>query len=414
MFENEKIELRKQIGNQKVIDVNDDVAKKLRGIADDAALKRNFEKQIACYEIILDDIGFNNSNAFGAKTQLLVAYSNCGFSETKEALNLTLKLIEEVMNSDEPNAVLPVVHIPAIKVLYSTNIETYKNMAIQCAKSAIETGKRLAENYGYNDFNLDFINLPARELMKIHIIEEKYDEADNLFFSLPETCLKDNLDLIMGALNSIIYAYGLADTNDEYIDSAIERLKAMVNIPEAKYILGIMAAEGYHTQKDINTAIKYFDEAERLAKEYKGVIGYSDYDFSVLSNISKDEIIRLAQTGEYHSKFYKARKSIQSESNNSVSNNFSNSSSGGCYVATCVYGSYDCPEVWTLRRFRDDILSKSFFGRLFIKCYYAVSPTAVKWFGGYMWFHKLFKSPLDKLVAELQDKGVENTPYNDK
>lgn len=25
----------------------------------------------------------------------------------------------------------------------------------------------------------------------------------------------------------------------------------------------------------------------------------------------------------------------------------------GCYVATCVYGSYDCPEVWTLRRFRD-------------------------------------------------------------
>ena len=26
----------------------------------------------------------------------------------------------------------------------------------------------------------------------------------------------------------------------------------------------------------------------------------------------------------------------------------------GCYVATCVYGSYDCPEVWVLRRFRDN------------------------------------------------------------
>lgn len=88
--------------------------------------------------------------------------------------------------------------------------------------------------------------------------------------------------------------------------------------------------------------------------------------------------------------------------------------SGGCYVATCVYGSYDCPEVWTLRRFRDDILSKNFFGRLFIKCYYAVSPTAVKLFGGYLWFHKLFKAPLDKLVVKLQKQGVENTPYNDK
>lgn len=24
----------------------------------------------------------------------------------------------------------------------------------------------------------------------------------------------------------------------------------------------------------------------------------------------------------------------------------------GCYIATCVYGSYDCPQVWILRRFR--------------------------------------------------------------
>ena len=30
-----------------------------------------------------------------------------------------------------------------------------------------------------------------------------------------------------------------------------------------------------------------------------------------------------------------------------------NPSNGACYVATAVYGSYDCPEVWTLRRFRD-------------------------------------------------------------
>ena len=88
-------------------------------------------------------------------------------------------------------------------------------------------------------------------------------------------------------------------------------------------------------------------------------------------------------------------------------------SSGGCYVATCVYGSYDCPEVWTLRRFRDNTLSKNFFGRLFIKCYYAVSPKAVKLFGNYSWFHKLFKTPLDKLVDKLISNGVDNTPYND-
>ncbi|MDO5478959.1 MAG: CFI-box-CTERM domain-containing protein [Clostridia bacterium] len=54
---------------------------------------------------------------------------------------------------------------------------------------------------------------------------------------------------------------------------------------------------------------------------------------------------------------------------------------GGCYVATAVYGSYDCPEVWTLRRFRDDTLAKTWYGRMFIRVYYAVSPTLVKWFG---------------------------------
>ncbi len=88
-------------------------------------------------------------------------------------------------------------------------------------------------------------------------------------------------------------------------------------------------------------------------------------------------------------------------------------SSGGCYVATAVYGSYDCPEVWTLRRFRDFTLAKSFFGRLFIRTYYAISPTLVKLFGETKWFKKLWKPTLDKMVARLNEKGVENTPYDD-
>lgn len=30
----------------------------------------------------------------------------------------------------------------------------------------------------------------------------------------------------------------------------------------------------------------------------------------------------------------------------------------GCYVATAVYHSYNCPQVWTLRRFRDGVLAE--------------------------------------------------------
>lgn len=86
----------------------------------------------------------------------------------------------------------------------------------------------------------------------------------------------------------------------------------------------------------------------------------------------------------------------------------------GCYIATAVYGSYDCPEVWTLRRFRDNTLNATWYGRIFIKTYYAVSPTIVKLFGNKKWFNKLFRTKLNKLVYKLQSKGVESTPYNDK
>ena len=86
----------------------------------------------------------------------------------------------------------------------------------------------------------------------------------------------------------------------------------------------------------------------------------------------------------------------------------------GCYVATAVYGSYDCPQVWTLRRYRDYTLAESWYGRAFIRTYYAISPTLVKWFGHTEWFKKMWQGKLDRMVAKLQSNGVESTPYEDK
>ena len=102
-----------------------------------------------------------------------------------------------------------------------------------------------------------------------------------------------------------------------------------------------------------------------------------------------------------------------SSSTPSDSSSNSNSSSG-CYVATAVYGSYDCPEVWTLRRFRDYTLAETWYGRTFIKTYYAISPTLVMWFGETEWFKRMWRKPLDRHVSRLHDKGVEDTPYCDE
>jgi hypothetical protein len=93
---------------------------------------------------------------------------------------------------------------------------------------------------------------------------------------------------------------------------------------------------------------------------------------------------------------------------------YGRSYSSGCYIATCVYGSYDCPQVWILRRYRDEKLGSSWFGKIFIKIYYAISPTLVKIFGKTRWFKKIWKKYLDKKVQKLKDSGYESTPYMDK
>ena len=66
-----------------------------------------------------------------------------------------------------------------------------------------------------------------------------------------------------------------------------------------------------------------------------------------------------------------------------------------------------------LRRFRDNFLDKHWMGRRFIDAYYAISPKAVALFGKRKWFNNFFKKRLDKLVACLQSRGYEETPYDD-
>ena len=97
---------------------------------------------------------------------------------------------------------------------------------------------------------------------------------------------------------------------------------------------------------------------------------------------------------------------------NSRRSSTSGSSSDGCYIATAVYGSYDCPEVWTLRRFRDEVLRASVLGRLFIRGYYAVSPGLARHLGSKQLFQKPVKMALDSFVSHLNKAGFRDTPYH--
>lgn len=86
---------------------------------------------------------------------------------------------------------------------------------------------------------------------------------------------------------------------------------------------------------------------------------------------------------------------------------------GGCYVATCVYGSYDCPQVWTLRRYRDNCLANTRPGRAFIRAYYAISPHLVRTLGQFRPIRAMWKTLLDPLVRALNRRGYADAPYRD-
>lgn len=78
--------------------------------------------------------------------------------------------------------------------------------------------------------------------------------------------------------------------------------------------------------------------------------------------------------------------------------------SEGCYIATAVYGSYDAPEVIILRRFRDNILRKHWWGRLFIKAYYYLSPTAAQKLKSADRINYRIRQVLDRIVTYLSTK----------
>lgn len=156
-------------------------------------------------------------------------------------------------------------------------------------------------------------------------------------------------------------------------------------------------------------AINIYKEAFSASEKARLVLKKSNiYDYSDISNTPEPYKTNLIYL---RNKAYRLR---ELDPTFIETKQIETANEGGCYVATCVYGSYDCPQVWTLRRYRDDTLGSTWYGRMFIRVYYAISPTIVKWFGKTKWFKKIWQGKLDRMVKRLNDNGVENTPYKDK
>lgn len=135
--------------------------------------------------------------------------------------------------------------------------------------------------------------------------------------------------------------------------------------------------------------------------------GYTHYD----SHGNKTGHTDPGLFGSYE--HYDAKGKRNGSSDPGLFGSYSNNDADGCYIATCIYGSYDTPEVWVLRRFRDSYLASRMWGRGFIKLYYRISPLLVSKYGKHHWFHLFWHWSLNTLVDFLESKGYQTTPYKD-
>jgi hypothetical protein len=76
----------------------------------------------------------------------------------------------------------------------------------------------------------------------------------------------------------------------------------------------------------------------------------------------------------------------------------------GCYIATAVYGSYECDEVFALRRFRDECIGNCVIGRWFIRFYYAVSPCLARGIGRSRMVRGVVKVLLDGVTGRMIER----------
>lgn len=153
----------------------------------------------------------------------------------------------------------------------------------------------------------------------------------------------------------------------------------------------------------------YDANGKKVGRSDPGLFGtYNHYDNRGKKTGSSDP----GAFGSYHHRDANGKRTGTSDPG--LFGSYNHSDSQGCYIATCVYGSYDCPQVWTLRRFRDDILASTIAGRWFIRIYYTISPTLVKWFGKTTWFKKHWRTILDRMVKSLNGRGIEDSAYNDR
>ena len=208
-----------------------------------------------------------------------------------------------------------------------------------------QTNARIDENY---QIISDWVNDSSRELIAA------YNKAMEVFESLNTWDLgRPNL---IRAGNELIKVMQKTSNKPE---STSEEFLSFSN-QTAQLLIAMAIKHGNNVSSSEDSCIGLLEKIENIYME-------KDTRTHLLKNLG---IIKRNKRINDENTLIKHNRRIYGTQNNS--------GSGGCFIATMVYGDYEHPQVLVLREFRDNFLAHYVLGRAFISFYYKYSPGWVK------------------------------------
>ena len=373
--------------------------------------------QMICRILICNEILKSDESYFSFENNVQL------FTNLKESIKSIISKKEDISLNNLEKEIYQ-------KMKFKSHLNLYLSKQIWKCIERLESDKFLIT---YENNEEIFISIYSEQIEKEKELKKQEEnerfqaeqEEMNNFFTAPEILCKEiKLFTLLSSKKGLYLGY--FKNSDEYNELSKlfnelafnynEYARAVLNMPLQQYrpMSSSTAGTLATIAGGLSAGILASERAEKKMAEY------NESQKQYFSSKSSIDIARGKAEKSYYMIEKIIYKNIEARNNwiqtrdecirNSKSSKKVN---GGCYVATCVYGSYDCPQVWTLRRFRDNDLAKTWYGRLFIKIYYAISPIIVKLFGKTNWFKKFCKGNLDKMIMKLQSEGYESTPYQD-
>ena len=283
-------------------------------------------------------------------------------------------------------------------ILGSTNIR-YASIADKLADEILQCGIDYFKNF--KDSNTDPGNASmdlftkAKSLAVGSVQKQRCQEnTENLQEWIVDKPERDKQKRIQNDLELLIKVFSDFEKKNANLDNATELLnKCKPNLLNIEAALG--NSDSFYLKLSTRVASQALSYIIDWINRYQDEINkrlatiHMPSDKYTLTRLLKEEVDKAwnittsigsmdLETG-FRTRYNQNRSSLSNlKTQLSKVTTSSNESSSGCYIATMAYGSYEHPQVFILRQFRDETLDKSTFGKWFIKVYYHYSPLLVE------------------------------------